>query len=1089
MKLTKRFIALAMTLVMSVTMLPLTALAKTNSGYETDLSYLEEKIADYETAMAAMKSSTTIYKNMKAAYIAYDKACRYRDAVRYGTTSSSQITAFADDLATKTNAMKNNKYSVPATYEGLTKAQMGFSSGSSASATYTKNMISPIVFSNLSTLTDGEKENANAGVGGSSFVWLWQGSDKTYTAPIAGGIIMTDTFWLNAFRYFSIYVNGGDISLGTDWKYKKNTFWNNSSPFAVASGGGWYYEDSSSDGTVTKTKNTGDSGTQVNNDNMSKNVFHGLTNYINYTNTAPFTQKTSDTDIKNLTAANYYTSTTPSFRTNIRREFKSFWSNSTYDLAISYNKPIYVINYVNVKNVLFNSTRLTKLSTIYNNDYATATAFLDAYDTLTSYNYKMTGTISASTVSTKASDIKSKVDTLINTTSALTTKASLSTLMSTIATKSGDSYSKTNYTSKFEGENVATDSAITDPATDNSKYTTTSWNNFINAYEAVQTYFNNLYDGGAYPTSLTNVTPLRTALVNAYNSLVLVAEFSPINKAIADVDTTYSTKNYDENNNQIYTYSTWTAFADSVNTGLTAKQDDVSDIAKFVVSNNTVTSTQTDYQNGIDSKAQTIRDKETALVEVNNDSYEAYESAKQIIESELTHTEKYTQDTIDSIRQALTSKDAEAYHILTATEAAAYSSSTGKSFAENDKVKDSVNVDAQITSLLTTVNELANGEGSYRTYNISFTAEKDGEQIIEQSATVPYGTVYTFDLGNNFDEDNNTVIWSSTTNDGTAVTGSNKMNGRGTIEKLIDTNIAVHAKITGYAESNLYTYKIYNGNGRLVAIEHHETADVKAFTDAEALVAIPFYTFSSWYIEVDENTKTVTVKAAYEAGDPIHVTAVSGTITDDKNADKGASADLVYDRETKVAYTGSNTFYAWAVKVGSKYTVVSYNSTYTFYSHTALDFVPIIKDGDTYKFETADDNLAVTADTIASSSVNTFGLTADEYVKTKLDNKAPFIAVVGTKILDNAKTRGFAMVTEGCTTPYSGVGMKFSKAGVDPADEAPKAIASVLSTGQFSVTLSGTTVGKFRATVNYDFPYTQGGGTAHLDVMDVSDLA
>lgn len=1089
MKHTKRLLALLLTLVMLLSAMPMTALAVTKSGYETDLSYLEGKIADYETAMNSLSDSSFIYKNMKAAYIAYDKACRYRDAVRYGNTSASQITALADDLATKTTAMKNNKYSEPSTYEGLTKAQMGFSSGSNASATYTKNMISPIVFSNLSTLTDGEKENTNAGVAGSSFVWLWQGSDKTYTAPIVGGIIYTESFLWNAFRYFSIYVNSGDISLGTDWKYKKNTFWNNSSPFAVASAGGWYYEDSSSDGTVTKTKNTGSSGTQVNNDNMSENVFHGLTNYITYTNSAPFTQKTSDSDIKNLTAANYYTTTTPSFRTNIRREFKSFWSNSTYDLAISYNKPIYIINYVNVKNVLFNSSRLTKLSTVYNNDYATATAFLDAYDALTSYNYLMTGTISASTVSTKASDIKSKVDTLINTTSSLQTKASLATLMNTVATKSDSTYVQTAYTVKFEGENIATDTDITNPATNNSKYTTSSWNNFINAYEAVQNYFNDLYTNGAYPTSLTNVTPLRTNLINKYNSLVLIAEFTPIDSALASVDATYTTRNYDENDNQIYTYSTWTEFADSVNTGLTAKQEDVSDIAKFVVSNNTVTTTQTEYQNGIDTKAQTIRDKENALVEVNNDSYVAYENAKRVIDTELTHTEKYTQDTIDSIRKALTNQDAEAYHILTAAEAAAYSASTGKSFSENDKVKDSVNVDAQITSLLTTVNELANGEGSYRTYTVSFTAEKDGAGVINTTETVPYGTVYTFDLGSNYDENANTVVWSATTNDGTAVTGSNKMNGRGTIDKLIDTNIAVHAVITGYAASNLYTYKIYNGNGRLVAIEHHDTNTVKEFNDAKALVAIPFYTFDSWYIEVDENTKTVTVKAAYAAGDPIHYTAFNGMLTDDKGNNKGAAADLIYDRETKVAYTGSNTFYAWAVKVGSKYTVVSYNNEYTFYSHTALDFVPIIKDGSTYKFETESGSFAVTADTIASATANTFGLTADEYVTAKLDNKAPFIAVVGTKILNNEKTRAFAMVTEGCTTAYTGVGMKFDKSGGDPLDVAAKPIPTVVSTGQFSVTLSGTTIGKFRATVNYDFPYTQAGSTAYLDVTEVSDLA
>lgn len=1062
MKHTKRLLALLLTLVMLLSAMPMTALTSYAAASDTRITDLKDAIDNYTEKMDG-----TVYVNMKAAYDAYINALKVYDSAVYGANGA---TVNDVKVAAATNALNDAVSAMTTWTRSYASATYQFAGDTGSLGT---NVAGVLYASTPSNFPHATRITANN-----------EPMEMVGTAPLIAVVLYDGTTTVKIPVLFSARNSGAN--LGND---RAMLGWYPTSAYNVATdnpsfqlAGAWAnrYETGNKDEPDDKILrwtsggSNGHSKTMAGYNNSTSEAAKGsdsihqgsnASNFYSFANTLNYVGGDSGfTD--GLKTVNMYWRGRHDTKEGGLWWIGASWGHYYYQAVEPSGHIYYVIDYksaldqIDAKKSLLDfggkgnlKYRYNELSTLLTNfDKCTVSVTNSGY---TDSNAGTNATAIAKTLSEGASGLS-------GISSVAEIYPNYQTLRNTIDTAAVDATVKDSVRNEYAFNNEST----------HAKWTTSSFSAFKTAYENAQSSFNMLTATGYnnYTASGNTTAATRsTALINAYNALAERADFTDVENDKRETKFNVNAENY--------TYDSFYAFAQARKTAF--DYADLSSTDKADTAKDTEQSKINAAHTAIHAKFEDLQPVDAAS------KYETFDAVVATVQAELAQTGKYSAAAIEEIQSILDEKATAVYHTVTADEAALLGVTAGT------KLKNTTTngTDTITADLLTAVNTITQDSTKYNTYNVSFTAEKDGEEVINQTATVPYGTVYTFDLGSNFDENANTVVWSATTNDGSEVTGSNKMNGRGTIDKLIDTNIAVHAVITGYAASNLYTYKIYNGNGRLVAIEHHATNDVKEFNDAKALVAIPFYTFDSWYIEVDENTKTVTVKAAYAAGDPIHYTVFNGTLTDDKGNNKGTAADLIYDRETKVAYTGNNTFYAWAVKVGSKYTVVSYNNEYTFYSHTALDFVPIIKDGNTYKFETESGSFAVTAEQIASASENTFGLTADEYVTAKLDNKAPFIAVVGTKILNNEKTRAFAMVTEGCTTAYTGVGMKFDKGGNDPIDVAAKPIPTVVSTGQFSVTLSGTTRGSFRATVNYDFPYSQAGGTAHLDVTDVSDLA
>ena len=72
------------------------------------LEGINREIAAYETKMSQVGTNGLVYKNMKPAYDAYQKAIKYRDAFEFGGQTApelSEVTAVAEELCTKTGEM------------------------------------------------------------------------------------------------------------------------------------------------------------------------------------------------------------------------------------------------------------------------------------------------------------------------------------------------------------------------------------------------------------------------------------------------------------------------------------------------------------------------------------------------------------------------------------------------------------------------------------------------------------------------------------------------------------------------------------------------------------------------------------------------------------------------------------------------------------------------------------------------------------------------------------------------------------------------------------------------------------------------
>ena len=72
------------------------------------LEGITREIAAYETKMSQVGTNGLVYKNMKPAYEAYQKAIKYRDAFEFGGQTAptvDEVTAVAEDLCTKTGEM------------------------------------------------------------------------------------------------------------------------------------------------------------------------------------------------------------------------------------------------------------------------------------------------------------------------------------------------------------------------------------------------------------------------------------------------------------------------------------------------------------------------------------------------------------------------------------------------------------------------------------------------------------------------------------------------------------------------------------------------------------------------------------------------------------------------------------------------------------------------------------------------------------------------------------------------------------------------------------------------------------------------
>lgn len=482
-------------------------------------SLLKIAMSNFEAKMNSLNGEN-IYTNMSAAYDVYDEAKRYLTAITNGT--KEMVPEEVTEIYVKmTNALNNMEiYTSPTTVKGWNTQN-----GTAISSEYTKNMLSTVNTSSIVQQVETE-DLFNSGICSGSFVWLYDGSEMT--APINAGVYRQDR-WLTSIYGASIYVSSGDVALGDLWHFDDNTLVPNGNHYAS----GWYIDY----GTLMGNTNPGSDSYLV---GCQTDNWKFGSNYITYTGSQP---------------SSYWTSTTPHYQ-SIHRWTSA--GNGYINHDITFNAPIYIINYVPVRNAMFDSKRLDVLSNIYQYNPESAKDLLEAYDSLTSQTYLFDPddpSTNGGVTQDHVESLADKLETGVNNLEAvdienITPNADYQPLID------AEKRFSNNYKDLLEGDAYK-------------QYTTSTWNAFKSAYTAVKEHFDSLDPYGEdqpFVTDNDTILRLTNNIVKSYAHLVAKADYSPVDKKVAD-GTKYTINNDHGNgttvNDQVYTYSTYKPFSDA----------------------------------------------------------------------------------------------------------------------------------------------------------------------------------------------------------------------------------------------------------------------------------------------------------------------------------------------------------------------------------------------------------------------------------------------------------------------------------------------------------------------------------------------
>lgn len=523
------------------------------------------------------------------------------------------------------------------------------------------------------------------------------------------------------------------------------------------------------------------------------------------------------------------------------------------------------------------------------------------------------------------------------------------------------------------------------------------------------------------------------------------------------------------------------------------------------------------------------------------EAYKAFDNALTVINSVQSNNEKYTDEGlayINSLIDELTGDQGKVYKTLSDDERAKYNEITGLTLAdEKAKMTTLQETDAFTASLLTAVTTVNDTSSSAdKVYVKKFKAtltQTDGEYSKTDTKTAYYGD--TFDFVVDMADDVDAVAWSQTNfkglstdefNDDNRVS-STKIRGYNghSISRIADTNVALTAIISkgDIDTGNSYKIEVYSIYNTLIGIYYTNevpTSSANVLTvagyDDITAVDIPFYTAATWKISDADENNVIKCYPNYSAVDTYSISAVGGTIKGrvqtSAKTEQEVTAVAEYDAKVTVSADAAvSDFYAWAVKSGDKYQIASYNSTYSFHACADEVFVPVISTDEGFAVMNYDENgnavtTLITAEMIDSATTVSVA-DADKFVQNKLQNKAPFISIEGTKFSEeNKRVTAFVRITSGVEINPTSYGLIYRVGKTVNSDTMVIGGTNVgkipidnrLESGQFVVSIKSsnaiTSTICFRAYENYDYTYQFGGTntdtsvSTKLDVLDYSDF-
>lgn len=635
-------------------------------------------------------------------------------------------------------------------------------------------------------------------------------------------------------------------------------------------------------------------------------------------------------------------------------------------------------------------------------------------------------------------------------------------------------------------------------------------------------------NGEDYKNLATALSTLLSGLMPVVDESTLLSEIDTKQQTLSDSKCTTDTLG---NTVQTVSYSTWKALNDAVSAANNVA--DENNGRDKLVASDTITVTidgkdytvdvipddtednYSDYQKAVNTEYVTLSGKDVSSID-DAEAYEVFDDAMKVVNT--LDRDKYTDEGIaklDELIELLTTQNV--YTTLSGDDAAAFG------VADNTKVKVTALTQtdpytAELLGLITTLNE--NYVKKFRAefsvqYGDDETTVKTGENQI-----LYYGDTFNFDVesvdGITLDEDD-VVTWSATLYNGLedaefnddTLKGSQKVPGYtgSTLSRIADTNVKVSAKIVKGEQTEAYTVKVLNVYGRVISIIYTDTlpestADKTIVIGGADVTAedVPFYTFASWKVSTPDENDVVTVRASYTVEDAYNFTVTDGAVVTGASLAGETDGNTVYRANFDKLITikpndNVEGFYGWAVKTDDgKYQIASYSNEYSFYACADEDFVPIIAEteGDITTYTV--DGKKITSDMLDSETTIEFKDTddeeeakasADEFVQSKLAQKAPFIAIQDAVMKNNnTKVSAFVRVTEGYKTSISSYGIYY----MIGSSAYRTAVNNMLSTGQYVVTLNSKTSLSssisFRAYINYDYDYS----FSHTNNESVEDV-
>lgn len=618
-------------------------------------------------------------------------------------------------------------------------------------------------------------------------------------------------------------------------------------------------------------------------------------------------------------------------------------------------------------------------------------------------------------------------------------------------------------------------------------------------------------------------------LVNSYKrSLMPVVDSAELQTQIEEKTPLLNAGIFETNTDtgeqvQVKTMSSWLNMNSAVNQG---KQDkiDTAGNAKYetlepetiVLDNKEYTYAEPDI-NTLSADQITVNNstaaiKATALKDCDaSDRYASYDAVTDVVSA--MERDRYTPEAlaqfdayVDQLSNGTDLTKPSVYVLATDEIAANYNQATGDNVAAGTKLcaTSTDETDPLTTALLEMLNGLE--VNLYTSCLTVQTLDDNGNAtatITNAKDQKYYGEMFTFDTGANSDA---VVTWLVQTfrkgdldkymNAVDDEDGNKVYNGEiikpVTVSKLssftgtemlrkADCDIRVTAQIN--ASENAATgvvLKVYNGYGNVSDVIY--AADLETAKTKLVDPVMPFYSFKEWEFIDKGNNNNYVAKPVFEATPTVTVTVSDGNSITGKKLNGN-----IAESGTEVTVSTDNAqFYAWAVKTADdKYQIVSYSSSYMFVAIADEAYTVITRDGDGKYYVDGTELRAEMVDQFANTTEN--GMTADAYLKLKLDSKAPFVYkqtddLGGRKIFIRVTNGG----NENDIRAY-GVRIVNNDTGAEKKYPASKKAA----TGQFYMSLSEAAYAKYsqapyqiQCFVTYSFNYDFNGTEYQINTTD-----